>query len=122
MADEVATMSSSPALDFSAVAMVIGSCNATCKSQNAKRTSEPSAFLAERIHFLRNDDIAVHIARQYGSIEDMEIVVRNAEHVPAELRRERQRRHRDGASSRHHIPGARRGSRPAAARLPGHAI
>src|SRR5678815_3064891 len=77
MADVVATTSSSPALDFSAVAMVIGSCNAKCEIQNANFDGNPFAFcilpvhyLADhhrtthfsqkRIYFLRYDDIAVH--------------------------------------------------------------
>src|SRR5262245_53147330 len=53
MADEVATTSSSPALDFSAVAILIGSCNAKCKFQNAKRASSQCGTLLTKLvlHF-----------------------------------------------------------------------
>src|SRR5215208_5798076 len=121
MADEVATMSSSPAFDFPAVAirsdLVVQ--NAKCKMQkehplDARGFSEPAAFLAERVHFFRDDDVPVHVARQDGAIEDMKIVMWDAEHVPPEFRRQRQCGHRRGGPSSRDIPGARRGSRPAA--------
>ena len=46
---------------------------------------KPPALRAERRRVFRDDHRPVHVARQDRSVEDVKVVVRDAEHVPEKL-------------------------------------
>ena len=71
---------------------------------------EPTTFRTERGQLLGDDGRPVDVARQNRSVEDVEVVVRDAEHVPQELGRHRERAERGRASRRVDIQRRRIGA------------
>src|SRR5262245_39039476 len=86
-------------------------------------TTKPPALVAERIDLCWNHDDTVDVAGEHRAIEDVEVAVRDAKHVPDELSRQRQRTKRCWISRRNDAPRARLGAGAGASLRPsGHRI